>query len=131
MSHTVTAKLNNFAKKKETSNGYSFFLTLGEKNYDRKEKKTKWTNYTATLFCKESSVMYYENVLITGAVISVSGSGLIIRIPEDQKYGPSLEIQEARLEFAYGGAVPPPQSAQEAVSHPAPEMDSFDDDIPF
>ena len=130
MTHTVTAKLNKPARKFNGQNGTTFFISLGEKNYDFKETTNKWTNYDAALFAKDKQVDFYESVLVEGAIVSVSGSGIIVD-DSNKDYPPKLMLQDAKLTFVSDGkqAAPAPQAAQPAAS-PAPGDDGFDD-IPF
>lgn len=102
MSHTVTAKLNKAARRFDNQNGSTFFVGLGEKNFDFKTKENKWTNYDAALFAKDAQIQFYESVLVEGAIVSVSGSGLIID-DSNPDYPAKLIIRDAKLEFVSGG----------------------------
>ena len=141
MSHTITAKLNKSARKFENANGSTFFVNLGEKNFDYKAKTNKWTNYDAALFAKDGQVAFYESALVEGAIISVSGSGIIID-DSNKEYDAKLVLQDAKLEFISGGeaqqrpqhqAAPQrQQSAPQQQSQPVPmSAPTFDDDLPF
>ena len=133
MTHTVTAKLNQPARKFDNQNGSTFFVSLGEKNYDFKEKTTKWTNYDAALFAKDGQIAFYESALVTGAIVTVSGSGIILDTT-DKNYPPKLILQDAKLNFISDGQASAPsqrqQQAQQAPAAPAPGDDGFDD-LPF
>ncbi len=123
MSHTVTAKLNKPAREHANSNGVTFFVGLGEKNYDFKLKTNVYTNYDAALFAKDGQIDFYRNSLVEGAIISVSGTGLIIDVSNTQY--PKVVIQDAKLGFVNtpeGNA--PQQSAQQQQKAPqkAPQM---------
>ena len=59
MSHSITAKLNKAAREHANSSGVTFFVSLGEKNYDFKQKTNVWTNYDAALFAKDGQVDFY------------------------------------------------------------------------
>ena len=157
--HSVTAKLNKDARQHPNQSGMTFFVSLGEKNYDFKTKKAVWTNYDAALFAKDTQVQFYTDALREGSIITVCGKGIIV---EDQggEYAPKLIIQDAKLNFVYTPGVgmppqvqqqvqqlatqqappqappqqqaPPPQQAP--AQQPAPAaggFDDFDEDIPF
>lgn len=98
MSHSVTAKLNNPAREHQGQNGVTFFVSLGEKNYDFKTSQNVWTNYDAALFAKDAQIQFYRDVLVKGAVIEVSGTGVIVD-DSNKEYKPKLVIQDAKLGF--------------------------------
>ena len=142
MSHTVTAKLNKPARRFDNQAGSTFFVSLGEKNYDYKEKTGKWTNYEAALFAKDGQIGFYDSVLIEGAIITVNGSGIIID-DSDKNYPAKLILQDAKLNFVSDGkqsassgsanqsqAPRQPAQQQPASSVGAPVDDSFSE-IPF
>ena len=151
MAHTVTGKLNKDARTHAGQNGTTFFVSIGEKNFDFKTKQSVWTNYEAAIFAKDNQAQFYQNALVAGSVISVSGGGIIAASDE---YGIKLAIQDARLEYvntpespaqrpqqqapsarsAHSAPPPPQQIPQAPRTHsapPPPDMDAFDDDIPF
>jgi len=138
MAHTVTGKLNKDARTHAGQNGTTFFVSIGEKNFDFKTKQSVWTNYEAAIFAKDNQAQFYQNALVAGSVISVSGGGIIAASDE---YGIKLAIQDARLEYVNTpDSTPAPQQrsqAQQAPQEPRanmpppPDMDAFDDDIPF
>ena len=142
MSHTVTAKLNKPARRFDNQNGSTFFVSLGEKNYDFKGQSTKWTNYDAALFAKDKQIDFYERVLIEGAILTVSGSGIIVD-DSNKEYAPKLMLQDAKLEFISDGQASAPAPSQQQGSqtgNPAPAQQgstssALDDggfeDIPF
>ena len=98
MSHTVTAKLNSAARQHQNQAGTTFFVSLGENNYDHKTKQNVWTNYDAALFAKDGQVEFYTNSLVENAIISVSGTGIILDA-SNPEYKPKLVIQDAKLGF--------------------------------
>lgn len=75
-------------------------MSLGEKNYDHKLKQNVWTNYDAALFAKDGQVDFYRSALIEGAVVQVSGMGIIVD-DTDKQYKPKLMIQDAKLGFVH------------------------------
>lgn len=99
MSHTVTAKLNKAARQHPNQNGVTFFVSLGEKNYNFQTKQNEWTNYDAALFAKDGQIQFYTESLVEGAIITVSGTGLIMEAQTDPQYKPKLMIQDAKLGF--------------------------------
>lgn len=96
--HSVTAKLNNPAREFANQNGVTFFVSLGEKNYDFKQKTNVWTNYDAALFAKDAQIDFYRSALVEGAVVQVSGTGIIVDA-SDPNYKPKLVLQDAKLGF--------------------------------
>ena len=157
MSHTITAKLNQAARQHQNQAGTTFFVSLGEKNYDHKTKQNVWTNYDAALFAKDAQVEFYANALVEHAIISVSGTGLILDA-SNPEYKPKLVIQDAKLGFIHSPnsqpsqqqAAPqqqrqaPPQSQQQQYQqqgrdnqgfqqqvNPQQPNQPFDDDIGF
>jgi hypothetical protein len=120
MSHSITAKLNQAAREHAGQNGTTFFVSLGEKNYDFKTKQTVWTNYDAALFAKDAQIEFYRSVLVEHAVIEVAGTGIIVDA-SNPEYKPKLMIQEAKLGFTSS-----PQGAQQA----APQQGGFQQQAP-
>jgi len=109
MSHTVTAKLNQSARQHQGQAGTTFFVSLGEKNYDFKNKTNVYTNYDAALFAKDAQVGFYASALVEGAIVSVTGSGIILD-DSNKEYKPKLAIQDAKLEFVHS-----PQGTQQVA----------------
>ena len=109
MAHTVTAKLNQAARQHQGQAGTTFFVSLGEKNYDFKNKTNVYTNYDAALFAKDAQIGFYASALVEGAIVSVTGSGIVID-DSNKEYKPKLAIQDAKLEFVHS-----PQGAQQAA----------------
>ena len=138
MSHTVTSKLNKPARRYDNQAGSTFFVSLGEKNFDFKAKTNKWTNYDAALFAKDGQIAFYESALVEGAIVTVSGSGIMID-NSNKEYAPKLVIQDAKLEFVsdgqagQGGQAQAPQQYQQQGQAPMaePSFDDNDSDIPF
>ena len=151
MTHTVTGKLNNNANMHNNGSGTTFFIRLGEKNYNYKSKAAEWTNYEAAVFVKDNQVQFYQDALLEGAIVSVTGKGLLVE--NDAQYGVKLHIQDPRVVYAHNpnSAPAPQQKPQQQYPKPAapqaprpqapqqaqgqysapPPMDSFDDDVPF
>ena len=99
MSHSVTGKLNKPANQHQGQNGTTFFVSIGEKNYDFKTKANVWTNYDVALFAKDAQIQFYTDSLVEGAIVSVSGTGLILDVSNAQY--PKLSLQNATLGFVH------------------------------
>ena len=124
MSHTITARLNQAAREFAGQNGVTFFVSLGEKNFDFKTKQTVWTNYDAALFAKDSQIEFYRSALVEHAIIQVTGTGIILDA-SNPEYKPKLVIRDAKLGF-----ISSPQGAQAKQTAPrqqqqAPQNNGF------
>ena len=111
MSHSITAKLNQAAREHPNQNGVTFFVSLGEKNYNFKTKTNEYTNYDAALFAKDGQIDFYRSALVEHAIIEVSGSGVIVELDPTGQYKPKLVLQDAKLGFVHS---PSGQQAQQA-----------------
>ena len=130
MTAQVTGKLNKAANKFDGQNGTTFFVEIGEQNYNFKTKEKEWTNYSAALFAKDTQTNFYASALVEGAIVSVSGTGIILDMPDDPKYKPRLQLQDAKLTYVHNPGGQQPQQQQYQQPQQAPPED-FDDDIPF
>ena len=103
MAHTITGKLNKPANQFQAGESLGFNVRLGVKYYDRKTSQDEWTNYSAVIFSKNpNQIAYLQQVLVEGAVVSVSGESIKIDQYEGQNgLSLTLELQNARLEYAY------------------------------
>jgi len=126
MSHSITCKLNKDARQHPNASGVTFFVSLGEKNYNFKTKETEY--YEAALFAKDAQIQFYTDILVEGSVIGVSGTGIIIEPPSDPKYSHRLQIQDAKLGFVHTSVgaqaqqAAPQQAMQQApVQQAAPQ----------
>jgi single-strand DNA-binding protein len=115
MSHSITCKLNQDARSHQGQAGTTFFVSLGEKNYNFKTKQNEYTNYEAALFAKDAQIGFYQSALVAGAIIEVSGTGILMEIDETGQYKPKLVIQDAKLGFVHSD-----QSAQPQQQHGQP-----------
>ena len=116
MSHTVTGKLNNDANEHPNQSGVTFFVRLGEKNYNFKTKEAEWTNYEAAVFVKENQAQFYRDALVAGAIVTIGGKGLIVE--NDPQYGVKLHVQDARIEYAFNpNSAPRPATQQQAPQY--------------
>ncbi len=112
MSHSITCKLNNDARSHQGQAGTTFFVSLGEKNYNFKTKQNEYTNYEAALFAKDAQIGFYQSALIAGAIIEVSGTGILMEIDPTGQYKPKLVIQDAKLGFVHSDNQGAPQQQQ-------------------
>ena len=146
MTHTVTGELNKAARSHQSQAGTTFFVDIGEKNYNFKTKANEFTNYSAAVFAKDGQIQFYSDALVEGAIVSVTGTGIIIDMPDDAQYKPRLAIQDAKIVYVSSGArraTPQNNSggfvqkpAQPRGSYQQPQqqptgLDGFDPDIPF
>ena len=123
MTHSVTSKLNNDAREHANSAGVTFFVGLGEKNYNHKTKQNEYTNYDAALFAKDGQIDFYRKCLVKGAIIQVSGTGIILEVDQSGQYPPKLVLQEAKLGFVNDElATPSQQPAQQQYQQQAPQQ---------
>lgn len=117
MSTTITGKLNKAATQFQAGESTGFGLRLGVKYYDRETKSDQWCNYEAVVFAKQpAQVQFYQNALIEGAVVEVTGDKLKIRqFQGNNGLSLSIELLDAKLGFVYA-----PQAAQ--LQRPAPQQ---------
>ena len=120
MTHTVTSKLNKDARQHPNASGVTFFVSLGEQNYNFKTKAKEWTNYDAALFAKDGQIAFYQQVLVAGAIISVSGTGIIM-VKQDG-YDPKLELQDAKLVGNWDCQQVAPQAQAAPMQQPQPQQ---------
>ena len=134
MTHTITGKLNKDARKHQASSGVTFFVDIGERNYNYKTKANEYTNYSAAVFAKDGQVQYFTDSLVAGSVVSVTGTGLIIEMPNDPQYQPRLALQDAKIVYCHSvdaSAQREPAQQRQPAQQAAQGIDSFDDNIPF
>ena len=107
MATTVTGKLNKAASQFQAGESTGFGVRLGVKFYDRESKTEQWCNYEAVVFAKApAQVQFYQQALIEGAIIEVSGDKQRIKQFQGANgLNLSIEILDARL-----GAVFSPQA---------------------
>lgn len=103
MAHTITGKLNKAATQFQAGESTGFGLRLGVKYYDRETKKDEYTNYELVVFAKApAQVQFYQNVLVEGAVVEVSGDKQKIRQFQGQNgLSLSIELLDAKLGFVH------------------------------
>jgi single-strand DNA-binding protein len=120
MSHTITSKLNQDARQHQGANGTTFFVSLGEKNFNFETKENEYTNYEAALFAKDNQIAFYQSALVKDAIIEVTGTGLLMKIDPTGQYKPKLMIQDAKLGFIHNpqGQQAPQQQAPQGYQQP-------------
>ena len=78
------------------------------------------------LFAKDAQIQFYAESLVEGAIVSVSGTGLILDVSNAQY--PKLSLQDAKLGFISGGGQPVQQQQQGTGGFqqqaPAPQQQS-------
>ena len=122
MSHSITCKLNNDARSHQGQAGTTFFVSLGEKNYNFKTKQNEYTNYEAALFAKDAQIGFYQSALVAGAVVEVSGTGILMEIDPTGQYKPKLVIQDAKLGFVHSDNQGAPQQPAQGGYQQAPQQ---------
>jgi single-strand DNA-binding protein len=116
MSTTITGKLNKAASQFQAGESAGFGINIGVKYYDRETKADAWTNYQAAVFAKApAQVQFYQQALVEGAIVEVSGDKLKIRqFQGNNGLVLSIELLDAKL-----GAVFAPQGQQAPQQRPA------------
>lgn len=120
MSHTITGKLNKAATQFQAGDATGFGLRLGVKYYDRETKKDEYCNYEAVIFAKApAQVQFYQNVLVEGAIVEVSGDKQKIRQFQGQNgLSLSIELLDAKLGFVFAPNQQPSQQPQRQAQQP-------------
>ena len=115
MATTVVGKLNKAATQFQAGESTGFGIRLGVKFYDRESKSDAYTNYEAVIFAKApAQVQFYQQVLVEGAVVEVSGDKLKIRQFQGQNgLSLSIELLDAKLGFVHA-----PQSSNSQAQTP-------------
>ena len=109
MSHSITCKLNNDARSHQGQAGTTFFVSLGEKNYNFSTSSNEYTNYEAALFAKDNQIAFYQSALVAGAVVEVSSTGILVEIDPTGQYKPKLKMVDAKLGFVHSDNQGQPQ----------------------
>lgn len=152
MAHTITGQIRK-APYVQTGSGqkgdWKMFAVELSESFKDKEGNRQYTNYRAVLFASSpGAISFYEEVLVEGAVISVSSDQLKINQREhDGKVYVTLEPVQPRLVFAqkpadgqqqHHSGTPSQQQQQETrpqtsqqQSAPASDDGWSDKDIPF
>lgn len=111
MAITITGKLNKNASIFQAGESAGFGIRLGRKYYDRETKQDAWTNYEFAVFAKQpNQIQFYQNALVEGSVIEVSGDDLKIKSFDGQNGQQlSIEILNAKLGYVHTGQQVPQQ----------------------
>jgi single-strand DNA-binding protein len=115
MSTTITGKLNKPASQFQAGESVGFGVRLGVKFYDRESKTEQWCNYEAVVFAKApAQVQFYQQALIEGAIIEVSGDKQRIKQFQGANgLNLSIEILDARLGAVFAPQGQAPQQPQQ------------------
>lgn len=110
MATTITGKLNKHASIFQAGESTGFGIRLGVKYFDRESKTEQWCNYEAVVFAKGASqVQFYQQALVEGAIVEISGDKQRIRQFLGQNgLNLSIEILDARLGVVYNQQQPAP-----------------------
>lgn len=111
MAITITGKLNKNASIFQAGESTGFGVRLGRKYYDRETKQDAWTNYEFAVFAKQpGQIQFYQNALVEGSVIEVSGDDLKIKSFDGQNGQQlSIEILNAKLGYVHTNQQAPQQ----------------------
>jgi hypothetical protein len=125
MSTTVTGKLNKAASQFQAGESTGFGINIGVKYYDRETKADAWTNYQAAVFAKApAQVQFYQQALVEGAIVEVSGDKLKIRqFQGNNGLVLSIELLDAKLGAVFapqGQQAPQPQQQPQQAYNQAP-----------
>ncbi len=118
MATTITGKLNKHASIFQAGESTGFGIRLGIKYFDRESKTEQWCNYEAVVFAKGASqVQFYQQVLVEGAIVEISGDKQRIRqFTGTNGLNLSIELLDAKL-----GAIYPPQPVQQQAQQQYPQ----------
>ena len=151
--HVITGKLSEAAKVFPSSNGQIFAVSLGVKtrDWDKTQRKEveKWTNYSASFFCKNEQVKYsafLQSLLVKDTMLVISAEALVAKVYQGQS-GPGVDLKMVKPRLMNGlnpsyngvaGVASVNQQGQAEQAEQAPiintqyENEDFDkDDIPF
>lgn len=120
MAHTVVGKLNKAASVFQAGESTGFGIRLGVKYYDRETKSDQWTNYEAAIFAKApAQVQFYQQALVEGSVVEVSGDSIKVKTFEGQNGTQiTLEINNAKLGYVHTGQQPQNFGQQQGYNQP-------------
>lgn len=115
MATTVTGKLNKPASQFQAGESTGFGLRLGVKYYDRETKADAYTNFEAAIFAKApAQIQFYQQALVEGAIVEVSGDKIKIRKYQGQNgLSLSIELLDAKLGAVFAPQGQAPQQAQQ------------------
>lgn len=124
MSHTITGKLNKAATQFQAGESTGFGIRIGVKYYDRETKKDEYCNYEAVIFAKApAQVQFYQNVLVEGAIVEMSGDKQKIRQYQGQNgLSLSIELLDAKLGFVFSPNQQPSQQPRQTQPVQQPQQ---------
>jgi single-strand DNA-binding protein len=124
MATTVVGKLNKAATQFQAGESTGFGIRLGVKFYDRESKADAYTNYEAVVFAKApAQIQFYQQVLVEGAVVEVSGDKLKIRqFQGNNGLSLSIELLDAKLGFVNAPQQAPAQQPRQAAQPAQPQQ---------
>jgi single-strand DNA-binding protein len=130
MATTITGKLNKHASIFQAGESTGFGIRLGVKYFDRESKTEQWCNYEAVVFAKGASqVQFYQQALVEGAIVEVSGDKQRIKQFQGQNgLNLSIEILDARLGVVYNQQQPAPAQRPNQPAYnpqPAPNQHNY------
>ena len=120
MSTTITGRLNKPASQFQAGESTGFGLRLGVKFYDRESKSDQWTNFECVVFAKApAQVQFYQQALIEGCIVEVSGDKLKIRqFQGNNGLSLSIELLDAKLGAVFAPQGQAPQQPQQRQTQP-------------
>lgn len=132
MATTITGRLNKAATQFQAGESVGFGLRIGVKYYDRDTKADAWTNYEVAIFAKApAQVQFYQQALVEGAIVEVTGDKQRIRQFQGQNgLQLSIEILDAKLGFVGTPSLPqqqaaPQQQQQHQQQRQAPHQQAY------
>ncbi|HCL7432472.1 TPA: hypothetical protein N2X82_002376 [Escherichia coli] len=137
--HVITGQIRRapFTKEGANENGnWKMFAVDLSERYKDKDGQTKYTNYRAVLFAKESMLDWYNEAFQEGKVVSLSAESLSVDVRDkDGNTYVTVNMNNPRLEFSQRGDSVPQQQQQrqqQKTQQQKPQQQSqFNDDIPF
>lgn len=139
--HVITGQIRRapFTKEGQNANGnWKMFAVDLSERYKDKDGQTKYSNYRAVFFAKESMLDWYNEAFQEGKVVSVSAESLAVDVRDkDGKNYVTINMNNPRLEFSQRGdgvqlqQQKQPQQQQQQQQRQPQQQQQFDSDIPF
>ena len=134
--HVITGQIRRapFTKEGQNANGnWKMFAVDLSEIYKDKDGQTKYTNYRAVLFAKDSMLDWYNEAFQEGKVVSLSAESLSVDVRDkDSKTYVTVNMNNPRLEFSQRGDLQSQQQQQQQQKTQQPQQQQqFNDDIPF
>lgn len=144
---TGTIRKSPYTKDGESQKGAwkMYAVELSESWKDFKTQDRKYTNYRATMFASSpGAIQYYDEVLVEGAIVSISCDQLQINQREHngtnyvtlEPVNPKLAFAKAPEASQQQKSQQPQQQQKQSKTSPQPQGNNeppmdFDSDIPF